>query len=128
MATMLHARESFAKGLRRFVSRSCSVILDRISCCQFSSALPSIIQESVALCREPRLIFCYHILTLPPSLTVRKQCIMKAMQIRAARRFLHSMLPVYVGSWEPSRTEMYRQVIIASHRYAFTPPAIALVE
>jgi hypothetical protein len=53
---------------------------------------------------------------------------MKAMQIRAARRFLHSMLPVYIGSWEPSRTEMYRQVIIASHRYAFTPPAIALVE
>jgi hypothetical protein len=39
----------------------------------------------------------------------------------------HSMLPVYFGSWEPSRTVMYRQVIIASHRYAFPMPAIALV-
>jgi hypothetical protein len=37
------------------------------------------------------------------------------------------MLPVYVGSWEPSRTEMYRQVFIASHRYAFTTPAIEFV-
>lgn len=40
----------------------------------------------------------------------------------------HSMLPVYIGSREPNRTEMYRRVIIAFHRYAFTTPAIAFGE
>jgi hypothetical protein len=31
------------------------------------------------------------------------------------------------GSWGPSQVEMYRQVFIASHRYAFSTPPVVFV-
>jgi hypothetical protein len=52
----------------------------------------------------------------------------KESHVELCRPTLSHSCSLSIGSWEPSQVGMYRQVFIASHRYAFSTPPVVFVE